>query len=404
MEASDPIDPSPSHETQEIELNFRLDADGRTAPPVAAKAAPTATPPPSSSAGLNYRSQTVQTSIGGDSTDQGLLDELLLDCEIADSALMPRTYWMAADARPRFTLEQMALDVFRYHVPSSFAYDPAISGAEWWVQIRPFPAGGRYVMHAAADPDEDDQLDMTKQGVSFHWDKDEDLRQITGGHTYIHPHLSTVTYLTSLGAPTLAINCRIHPLTGEWLPQASKKAEALVSWPRPGKHLSFDGRYLHAAPTDLLPAGVWEESLKFEASAEASVQRRLTRRHRRVTFLVNIWLHYRPFNVQAFPDTMLDKMSHREDDQSGCLVFANRPKKISDEFEKTEEEDSTWTRKNWPMGGSDGDEESIQLALPVSRLHQALKTRGDVRLVWPVEGVELRKCKPSKKNRTDKGP
>jgi len=36
------------------------------------------------------------------------------------------------------------------------------------------------------------------------------------------------------------------------------------------------------------------------------------RRHRRVTFLVNILLNYKPFNVHVFPQNMIDKMSKVE--------------------------------------------------------------------------------------------
>jgi hypothetical protein len=404
-------------ETQEIEVNFRLDAEGRTAPPATASA--------TTAAGLDYRSQTVQASIGGLVDDEALLDELLLDCEIADSALLPRTFWVAADGKPpRCTLEQMALDVFDHHVPSdSVSYDPATSGAEWWVQIRPFPPGGRYAMLASGDDTADDNNDddMTPAGVSFHWDKDEDLRQLTDGQTNIHPHLSTVTYLTDRGAPTLAMDCRIHPLTGEWLSPTTPPAtpllqpplvsrNALVCWPRVGKHLSFDGRYLHAAPPDLLPAGVWEkqQSLPLDTTTTTTTvgvsnvrqKRQWMRRHQRVTFLVNIWLHYRPFHVQPFPATMLDKLSRRRrttNDKSATLLFANRADEPA-----PEKEDSTWTRKTWPMGSrtTDAEEESIALTLPMARIHHARKSRGDVRLVWPVESVELRKSKPSKKART----
>lgn len=57
----------------------------------------------------------------------------------------------------------------------------------------------------------------------------------------------------------------MNPLTGEWLDQTSNKentnehennknkdVKAFLSWPKRGKHLSFDGRFLHAAPSNLL--------------------------------------------------------------------------------------------------------------------------------------------------------
>ena len=94
--------------------------------------------------------------------------------------------------------------------------------------------------------DKPDDISMT--GISFHWDKDEDLRLMAGGNLYLHPHLSTVTYMTGIGSPTLVTNSRINPLTGEWMVPGKeggsdeKQVEGLVSWPLQGKHMSFDGR------------------------------------------------------------------------------------------------------------------------------------------------------------------
>ena len=385
-------------EEEEIEVNFRLDGAGRTTalsssdaipaaaaaegkkmdyttqacatrfgvlpprrPNDAAHASPAASTDASSAIRTSKGIQQLIQSIG----DSPLYDELLLDCEIADSGLMPRTFWVPAEVpatannhtnadhsfQPRCTLEQMARDIFRHHTASvgvgdSSWYDPVTSGAEWWVQLRPSPEKtGRYAMHAHRGADDDE-----RNGISFHWDKDEDLRLLCGGTTYVHPHLSTVTYLTGIGAPTLvAEGFRIHSLTGEWQvppPQqrdlgndemrilsAGAGAAAFISWPRTGKHLSFDGRYLHAAPADLQEPGAFAEQCRVvpppeegsttittvvgvddgnnnddaEQKRKAALQQR--RRHRRCTFLVNIWLNYKPFNVHPFPDTMIDKMS-----------------------------------------------------------------------------------------------
>ena len=91
--------------------------------------------------------------------------------------------------KPRCFLEKLALQIFHRHVPQSSKcyYDINTSGAEWWVQIRPSPPAGRYSMLANGDTDDE----ITKSGISFHWDKDEDLRLLCGGSMYIHPHLST---------------------------------------------------------------------------------------------------------------------------------------------------------------------------------------------------------------------
>jgi hypothetical protein len=307
-------------EQEEIEVNFRLDPEGRTA----------LSSSQDCSSVIDYTTKVIATHFVDPPDDanrqacsSSLYNELLLDCEIADSGLMPRTFWVPAAAdsfQPRCTLEQMARDIFLHHTArcGDNSFDPEQSGAEWWVQLRPSPEiTGRYSMHGSNDDE------YERNGICFHWDKDEDLRLLCGGTVYVHPHLSTVTYLTAIGAPTIvAEGFRINNLSGEWIPpvdlepsndgaattdEASRVA-AFVSWPAVGKHLSFDGRYLHAAPFDLQQPGAFAKQYQVPVDTD-KVQRR---RYRRCTFLVNIWLNHKPFNVNPFPDTMIDKLSGYE--------------------------------------------------------------------------------------------
>jgi hypothetical protein len=249
-------------------------------------------------------------------TEKEIWDELFYDCEICDNGLMPRTFWIGCNDVPRCSLEQIAYDIFLYHTKAlgSEYYNPSKSGAEWWVQIRPSPDKvGRYSMHSDTTNNE---IDMTKDGISFHWDKDEELRLLCEGSTYVHPHLSTVTYFTSIGSPTLVINKRIHNLTGEWINdninEQSSSLEAFITYPCQGKHLSFDGRYLHAAPKDLLFNGndvACSSSDDNSRDITAFTSKKEERSNRRITFLVNIWLNYIPLKTKRFPDTMVDKLS-----------------------------------------------------------------------------------------------
>jgi hypothetical protein len=267
-----------------------------------------------------------------DVTASKIWDELYYDCEICDNGLMPRTFWIGCNDSPRCSLEQIASDIFHYHTQLLTAngqqqyYNPNKSGAEWWVQIRPSPKNvGRYSMHATPNTksndthnNSNDEVDMTKDGISFHWDKDEELRLVCGGTTYVHPHLSTVTYLTSVGSPTLVTNHRIHNLTGEWIDDTEdnqQSSEAFIAYPYRNKHLSFDGRYLHAAPYDLLFNA---NDVSFEntdsntassSSSTAVTSKQKQRSNRRITFLVNVWLNYIPLKTERFPDTMVDKLS-----------------------------------------------------------------------------------------------
>jgi hypothetical protein len=448
------------YNTEEIEISFRLDEEGRTIPSSTFLSDGAEDSCPNNN--MDYSTRTVMTKLRfvstkhGDSSSQSSLvdkdglhdvvDELLLDAEISDCGLMPRTYWVPAPGSdssidPRCSLEQLALDVFRHHArPVRGCFDPDRSGAEWWVQIRPSPERtGRYAMlrrdGGGTDPPEDDSSStapsMEQAGISFHWDKDEDLRLLTGGNTFVHPHVSTVTYLTDLGAPTLAVNHRVHNLTGQSL--RNSQPEAFVSWPAPLKHLAFDGRFLHSAPPDLMEEGAWQRQTRVPTShppkssalsangadaARANSIKRMTRRQRRVTFLVNIWLNYRPFNVDPFPDAMIDKMSgchsrvgdgsHMRQRRVGisfppssdwpvgtleaivraqaCSTRSNgkhgqqqsndQVPSITDNNKKDDLQAFTWPMGNFESG------EVIRMLLPLSTIRSAGAAGGNVRIRW----------------------
>jgi hypothetical protein len=306
--------------------------------------------------------------------------------------------------QPRCFLENLAKQIFHHHVPksSNFYYDEATSGSEWWVQIRPSPPAGRYSM--LADESKDGIDDMTKSGISFHWDKDEDLRLLCDGSMYIHPHLSTVTYLTDLGAPTMVLSKRVDPMTGENIIDESD-ISGLIAWPSTGKHLSFDGRHLHAAPSDLMERGVFDEQCKFAAEGMNDKQKKLAdRRHRRVTFLVNIWLNYKPFNVNLFPDTMLNSLSkadmfgeftlfksvidtkHPTDVE--VIITSDGAKEVTQKVSRPVDT----VRMIWPMGASDEDEQ-IQVPIPLESVRKQMLDGFNVKLLWHAASISM----PSKK-------
>lgn len=408
-----------------MEFNLRLDCDGRTTydpevvadggEPDAKKAKLLTNKPPLPTPSLDYSSKTIMTNLSqlnGDPTTTKQLDELLFDCEITDSGLLPRTFWISANSdtqQPRCYLEKMAMEVFHHHVPSGFYYDPKTSGAEWWVQIRPSPPAGRYSMHASdADDNNDGEEDMAKTGISFHWDKDEDFRLLTGGSMYIHPHISTVTYLTDLGAPTMVLSKRVDPMSGAYVADADddgslSNVDGLVSFPKQGKHLSFDGRYLHAAPSDLLRDGLFEEQCKFDKPEGMGMKEMkvMERRHRRVSFLVNIWLNYRPFNVNPFPETMISNLSkidllgdfhmfgNCDEAKKGgksVILKLNGEDKIQCEEGSIDEAHTNVVTKNWPMGNCSND--CIDVPMPVD-LMKTRKAGEDVQLIWRGADIKL---------------
>ena len=412
---------------EEIEINFRLDANGRTASTknndqkeqdsndngTSKKAFEMQYKPAAVMGQLCF---TEGTKVGQVDQSSSLLDELLYDCEITDCGLMPRTFWVPFQGfQPRCSLEQMALDVFKFHTGDA-DYDPETSGAEWWVQIRPSPEKtGRYSMHDKSD----DPDDMAKEGISFHWDKDEDLRLLCGGNTYIHPHISTVSYLTDLGAPTVAFNIRVNNMTGEYITQPKQSTaaekdsdeknkggiiEGFLSWPKFCKHMSFDGRYLHAAPADIMEKGAFQKQIQIPEKESLSKEEltKIQRRKRRVTFLVNVWLNYKPFGVKPFPESMVDKLSgHREgqaklnlklqrESQNGNgaenIAIVKDVEIIGDKArDKISQKDVSLEDFEWPLGDC-GSEESIEVKVPVGVIREEASKGGSLRLSWAENG------------------
>lgn len=243
--------------------------------------------------------------------------------------------------------------------------------------------------------------EISRKGIWWHWDKDEDLRQLLGGDYFIHPHISTVTYLTSHGAPTIAVNRRVHPFTGDVLVQDDSHDEAFISWPRQGKHLSFDGRYLHGATPDLLPEQVLQQSQPVSHNAKndssESENVKITRRQRRVTFLVNIWLNYRPFNVEPFPETMVDKMSGSVLTDRVRITFSPRSL-LADEVQADPETETD--SFEWPMGGDDSNE-SISMPLPLCKIQKKhIDGDGNIRVLWAPGCITINKNNPAKKQKT----
>jgi len=202
------------------------------------------------------------------------LEQLISDCRLTFTARTTRkgqkysageTYWLAANTEPRCALEKLAKDVFDLHTKGKVAgedFNALNSGAEWWTLV--------------LDADDD---------VGLHWDRDYDMEASTD--ILVHPHLSTVTYLTNVGGPTVVLGC-VSPMESDALGAiVGPINEAFISRPAAGKHISFDGRLLHGAPAD---ADIWKNS------ALADV-----RKGSRVTFLVNVWLNHAPSSAEPLP-------------------------------------------------------------------------------------------------------
>ena len=71
----------------------------------------------------------------------------------------------------------------------------------------------------------------------MHYDKDERVAEIFG--VGVFPQISTVTYLN--GSPTFQPTVVFNNTASN--PVGAPISESYVSYPMPGKHIAFDGRY-----------------------------------------------------------------------------------------------------------------------------------------------------------------
>ena len=216
-------------------------------------------------------------------------DAVLLRKDCAMVFMLNSSNWLPAAAEPRCALERLARVIFEQHT-SGVSFNVDTSGAEWWAQVRD---GGK-----------------SHEGIEFHWDVDEHFCDLESGRdgVHVHPHLSTVTYLTDDGgAPTVVLNTRCPSSA---TPEAVCKvygrlSSGAVSWPRLAKSIVFDGSELHGA---VPPRGL--------GCAPGA---------RRVTFLVNIWLGHRPFAVEPVPETLVRSLSQSWQPHPRLGAFESTP-------------------------------------------------------------------------------
>jgi hypothetical protein len=179
-------------------------------------------------------------------------------------------------------LELLAWKIYQCHLETYSdtlfnATDNDGGGAEWWVQVKPL-----------------ENPSPSTCGIDLHYDKDEALAESFGLASF--PALSTVTYLigTSPNAPPTVVLDHTYTQGEEEV-----MSQLLVSRPRAGKHLVFDGRLLHGAPyhPDLQPLETTNTHVNDKEECKL-----------RVTFLVNIWNDRRPANVQILDDQIRQSM------------------------------------------------------------------------------------------------
>ncbi|GMH47207.1 hypothetical protein TrRE_jg2693 [Triparma retinervis] len=171
------------------------------------------------------------------------------------------TFFVPASGVARCGLEALALSIFHHHAKDA-KFDPSRSGAEWWTQV----------------------IDV-RDDIGVHFDRDYGMEEFG---LNVHPHVATVTYLSDKGGPTVVLEHTSGCEVGEDFSGSVDKV--FMSYPEAGKHMSFDGRFLHLAPTDLMGRGEKRRGLRY-------------------TFLVNVWLNHIPINSDLMPDEFLSNMS-----------------------------------------------------------------------------------------------
>ena len=183
-----------------------------------------------SSAGLDLRTQCWSNALSVE--DDATLRELRADCVAISFPATADTFWLSAEDfdRPSTLIEQLAADIFRFHTAGA-TFDPKRSGAEYWAQVRRGPrarveeegegrgarAGGAATQSPAS------RAPRSGAPIAMHWDKDELF--FAESTLYIHPQLSTVTYLTPHGSPTVILN---HTTRQQQQQQIQKQAKGGV--------------------------------------------------------------------------------------------------------------------------------------------------------------------------------
>ena len=125
----------------------------------------------------------------------------------------------------------------------------------------------------------------------------------------VHPRVSTVTYLSDIGAPTLILNKHSPPPSDKDKSSINGSInKAWLSHPNFGKHVAFDGRFLHGAPAEFFPS-VKKPINAHEPQAKKLKVERSSAGGKRITFLVNVWLNHCPLESEPLDDELVDKLT-----------------------------------------------------------------------------------------------
>jgi len=215
------------------------------------------------------------------------------------------------------------MDVLRFHVRDSRSIEAG--GVELLVHIQDSP--GR-----------------TSEGhAKFGFSRDEVEYEQSG--QWHHPALSTITYLSHAGAPTVIFESRSSDQN-----RCGGPSRSYVSYPVAGKHIAFHGDLMHSSPSELSAANLLSEDAL----------------EPRVVLIVNIWSRRRPQAAQALNAKVASEMSNT----TGCFGMLNRS------WADQQPQRQFWTGRRAGRGEVSllkGHEDGMTASLPVGFIRQALR-------------------------------
>ena len=221
------------------------------------------------------------------------------------------TYFLPCELQPRCALEALVSSIFEAHTShlekSSFVRE--LSGAEWWTLVMDETEEehekGTNASKEQLDTKTDADAAESEDGddddeVGMHFDADYGLEGQAPG-LLLHPRVATVTYLSDFGAPTVVLHHRSPPPQ-----QISELTGAVecgwISHPSIGKHMAFDGRLLHGAPSVFFPPKSSTRTDDDGSKKKAKVDQR------RITLLVNVWLNHCPLDAEPIEEETISQL------------------------------------------------------------------------------------------------
>jgi hypothetical protein len=140
------------------------------------------------------------------------------DPNLKDSKAATNWASMAQIREPRGAAEMAMAILYEFAFPGGAEPEGGIAGGEWWVQMR-----------------------NSNENIGFHVDKDEGIA--SEEQWMKMPVLSTVTYLTDVGGPTLVLNQSSNRGGNKQEPELPVKG--VLVYPKKNRHMLFRGNLQH---------------------------------------------------------------------------------------------------------------------------------------------------------------